>query len=168
MVFDKHSRQPRRRSAGGSGIVQDQGRIQTERAGIHSPAATVSAALWQDASQGAHQLLPTARRQQRRLGQYRHFRLARLRHADQSGLSLPGFHSGRSDRTGSCLVPRSGTARGHARDSGMAQLLLQITMTAPPLYPEHDFFLPSMKLKNTLRWMVGEDVITHLGQEYYD
>jgi len=127
MVFDKHSRQPRRRSAGGSGIVQDQGRIQTERAGIHSPAATVSAALRQDASQGAHQLLPTARGQQRRLGQYRHFRLARLRHADQSGLSLPGFHSGRSDRTGSCLVPRSGTARGHARDSGMAQLLLQIT-----------------------------------------
>jgi myo-inositol-1-phosphate synthase len=25
-----------------------------------------------------------------------------------------------------------------------------------------------MKLKNTLRWMVGEDLITHLGQEYYD
>jgi len=25
-----------------------------------------------------------------------------------------------------------------------------------------------MKLKNTLRWMIGEDLITHLGQEYYD
>jgi myo-inositol-1-phosphate synthase len=25
-----------------------------------------------------------------------------------------------------------------------------------------------MKLKNTLRWMMGEDLITHLGQEYYD
>ena len=41
-------------------------------------------------------------------------------------------------------------------------------MTAPELYPEHDLFIQMMKLKNTLRWMVGEDLITHLGQEYYD
>jgi myo-inositol-1-phosphate synthase len=41
-------------------------------------------------------------------------------------------------------------------------------MTAPGLYPEHDLFIQSMKLKNTLRWMVGEELITHLGQEYYD
>ena len=41
-------------------------------------------------------------------------------------------------------------------------------MTAPKLYPEHDLFIQSMKLKNTLRWMMGEDLITHLGQEYYD
>src|ERR1700739_1999004 len=41
-------------------------------------------------------------------------------------------------------------------------------MTAPDLYPEHDLFIQSMKLKNTLRWMMGEDLITHLGQEYYD
>jgi len=41
-------------------------------------------------------------------------------------------------------------------------------MTAPGLYPEHDLFIQSMKLKNTLRWMMGEELITHLGQEYYD
>jgi myo-inositol-1-phosphate synthase len=41
-------------------------------------------------------------------------------------------------------------------------------MTAPQLYPEHDLFIQLMKLKNTLRWMQGEDLITHLGQEYYD
>jgi myo-inositol-1-phosphate synthase len=41
-------------------------------------------------------------------------------------------------------------------------------MTAPQLYPEHDLFIQSMKLKNTLRWMMGEDLITHLGNEYYD
>ena len=41
-------------------------------------------------------------------------------------------------------------------------------MCAPELYPEHDLFIQSMKLKNTLRWMMGEDLITHLGQEYYD
>ncbi len=41
-------------------------------------------------------------------------------------------------------------------------------MTAPGLYPEHDLFIQSMKLKNTLRWMMGEELITHLGHEYYD
>ncbi len=41
-------------------------------------------------------------------------------------------------------------------------------MTAPGLYPEHDLFIQLMKLKNTLRWMRGEDLITHLGLEYYD
>jgi myo-inositol-1-phosphate synthase len=40
--------------------------------------------------------------------------------------------------------------------------------TAEGLYPEHDLFIQSMKLKNTLRWMMGEELITHLGNEYYD
>jgi myo-inositol-1-phosphate synthase len=41
-------------------------------------------------------------------------------------------------------------------------------MHAPGLYPEHDLFIQLMKLKNTLRYMQGEDLITHLGREYYD
>jgi len=41
-------------------------------------------------------------------------------------------------------------------------------MTAEGLYPEHDLFIQLMKLKNTLRWLVGEEPITHLGHEYYD
>jgi len=41
-------------------------------------------------------------------------------------------------------------------------------MTAPGLYPEHDLFIQSMKLKNTLRHLRGEEMITHLGLEYYD
>jgi myo-inositol-1-phosphate synthase len=41
-------------------------------------------------------------------------------------------------------------------------------MTAPGLYPEHDVFIQLMKLKNTLRYLRGEDLITHLGAEYYD
>jgi myo-inositol-1-phosphate synthase len=41
-------------------------------------------------------------------------------------------------------------------------------MHAPELYPEHDIFIQLMKLKNTLRWMRGETLITHLGLEYYD
>jgi len=45
---------------------------------------------------------------------------------------------------------------------------LKSPMTAPGLYPEHDLFIQSMKLKNTLRHLRGEDMITHLGLEYYD
>jgi myo-inositol-1-phosphate synthase len=45
---------------------------------------------------------------------------------------------------------------------------LKSPMTAQGLYPEHDLFIQSMKLKNTLRWMMGEELITHLGNEYYD
>jgi myo-inositol-1-phosphate synthase len=41
-------------------------------------------------------------------------------------------------------------------------------MHAPGLYPEHDLFIQLMKLKNTLRYMQGEDLINHLGREYYD
>ncbi|MGD8496691.1 MAG: inositol-3-phosphate synthase [Gemmatimonadales bacterium] len=39
---------------------------------------------------------------------------------------------------------------------------------APGLYPEHDIFIQHWKLKNTLRWIMGEEQITHLGVEYYD
>ena len=41
-------------------------------------------------------------------------------------------------------------------------------MHAPGLYPEHDLFIQLMKLKNNLRFLMGEELITHLGREYYD
>jgi myo-inositol-1-phosphate synthase len=41
-------------------------------------------------------------------------------------------------------------------------------MHAKDLYPEHDLFIQLMKLKNTLRHLMGEELITHLGREYYD
>ena len=41
-------------------------------------------------------------------------------------------------------------------------------MHARGLYPEHDLFIQLMKLKNTLRYLKGEELITHLGREYYD
>ena len=41
-------------------------------------------------------------------------------------------------------------------------------MHAKEVYPEHDLFIQLMKLKNTLRYMKGEELITHLGREYYD
>lgn len=39
--------------------------------------------------------------------------------------------------------------------------------TAPGLQPEHDLFIQQTKLKNTLRHLMGEEQITHLGLEYY-
>jgi len=39
---------------------------------------------------------------------------------------------------------------------------------APGLYPEHDLFIQHTKLKNTLRFLMGEEQITHLGLEYYE
>ena len=41
-------------------------------------------------------------------------------------------------------------------------------MVAEGLYPEHDLFIQLKKLKNTLRHLKGEELITHLGLEYYD
>jgi myo-inositol-1-phosphate synthase len=41
-------------------------------------------------------------------------------------------------------------------------------MAAPGLKPEHDLFIQHTKLKNTLRWLMGETQITHLGVEYYE
>ena len=41
-------------------------------------------------------------------------------------------------------------------------------MAAPGLSPEHDLFIQHTKLKNTMRWLMGEEQITHLGVEYYD
>ena len=38
---------------------------------------------------------------------------------------------------------------------------------ARSVYPEHDLFIQQTKLKNTLRWLMGEEQITHLGMEYY-
>lgn len=40
-------------------------------------------------------------------------------------------------------------------------------MTGPGLYPEHNLFTQEMKMQNTLRYLMGEDQITHLGMDYY-
>jgi len=57
------------------------------------------------------------------------------------------------------------------RSKGIQEWLsfyLKSPQSAPGLYPEHDLFIQSMKLKNTLRHIMGADLITHLGLEYYD
>jgi myo-inositol-1-phosphate synthase len=60
---------------------------------------------------------------------------------------------------------------GRAGWSGIQEWLsfyFKSPMHARGLYPEHDLFIQLMKLKNTLRFLRGEELITHLGKEYYD
>jgi myo-inositol-1-phosphate synthase len=60
---------------------------------------------------------------------------------------------------------------GRAGMSGIQEWLsfyFKSPQTAPGLYPEHDVFIQHWKLKNTLRWMMGEEQITHLGLDYYE
>jgi len=65
------------------------------------------------------------------------------------------------------LAPRSHELRGLGIQEWLS-FYLKSPMTAPGLYPEHDLFIQLMKLKNTLRHLRGEPLITHLGLEYYD
>ena len=65
------------------------------------------------------------------------------------------------------LAKRSSELRGLGIQEWLS-FYFKSPMTAPGLYPEHDLFIQSMKLKNTLRHLKGEEMITHLGLEYYD
>jgi myo-inositol-1-phosphate synthase len=65
------------------------------------------------------------------------------------------------------LAKRSEALRGLGVQEWLS-FYLKSPMTVPGLYPEHDLFIQSMKLKNTLRHLRGEPLITHLGLEYYD
>jgi myo-inositol-1-phosphate synthase len=65
------------------------------------------------------------------------------------------------------LAKRSAELRGIGIQEWLS-FYFKSPMTAPGLYPEHDLFIQLMKLKNTLRHLKGEQLITHLGLEYYD
>ncbi len=65
------------------------------------------------------------------------------------------------------LAKRSSELRGIGIQEWLS-LYFKSPMTAPGLYPEHDLFIQTMKMKNTLRHLQGEELITHLGLEYYD
>jgi len=65
------------------------------------------------------------------------------------------------------LAQRSSELRGIGIQEWLS-FYFKSPMTAPGLYPEHDLFIQLMKLKNTLRHLKGEELITHLGLEYYD
>jgi len=65
------------------------------------------------------------------------------------------------------LAARSAALKGIGIQEWMS-FYFKSPMTAPGLYPEHDLFIQMIKMKNTLRHIRGEELITHLGLEYYD
>src|SRR6516225_2688098 len=65
------------------------------------------------------------------------------------------------------LAQRSAELRGIGTQESLT-FYFRSPMTAHGLYPEHGLFIQSMKLKNTLRHLKGEALITHLGLEYYE
>jgi len=65
------------------------------------------------------------------------------------------------------LAQRSSELRGLGIQEWLS-FYFKSPMTAAGLYPEHDLFIQLMKLKNTLRHLKREELITHLGLEYYD
>ena len=68
----------------------------------------------------------------------------------------------------------SGLLRQRAQRAGLGGIQQWLSFyfkspqVAPGLYPEHDLFIQLTKLKNTLRYLKGEEQITHLGIEYYE
>jgi myo-inositol-1-phosphate synthase len=59
---------------------------------------------------------------------------------------------------------------GRSRLKGIQEWLsfyFKSPQAAPSVYAENDLFIQQTKLKNTLRWLMGEQQITHLGLEYY-
>ncbi len=65
------------------------------------------------------------------------------------------------------LAKRSAALRGLGIQEWLS-FYFKSPLTAPGLSPEHDLFIQSMKLKNTLRHLMGKETITHLGLDYYD
>ena len=119
LVLDEHPREPRRRGARRSRIVQDEGGEQALRARAHPPAEALPRPVREVLPRRADQLLSAARGQQGRLGQHRHLRLARLSDADQDQLPLPRLASSprRSSSTSrSSWTWRSGSACAASRN----------------------------------------------------
>jgi hypothetical protein len=89
-------------------------------------------------------------------------------HTPELGISI-GRNHGTTD--GPSVVTLSAVHAKQAGQKGIQEWLsfyFKSPQTAPGLYPEHDLFIQQTKLKNTLRSWMGEDLITHLGSEYYE
>ena len=65
------------------------------------------------------------------------------------------------------LAQRSSELRGLGIQEWLS-FYFKSPITPPGLYPEHDLFIQLKKLKNTMRYLMGEELITHLGLDYYD
>ena len=157
LVLDQHPRQPRRRGAGRSRVVQDQGREQEVGARLHLPAAPLSRSLQGDLATSSASTTTRRAATTRKagttsiivgwLGYPMQLKINFL--CRDSILAAPIVLD-----VGA--VPRPGQARGHvAASRSGCRSTSRARMHAPGLYPEHDLFIQLMKLKNTLRYMQG-------------
>ena len=147
------------------GQLQVEGGLQARRARVHPAAEDLPRALRQHLSTRSASSITR--------------RAATRRRAGTTSISSAGSATRCRSRSTSSAATRSSRRRivldlalfmdlaQRAGFSGIQEWLsfyFKSPMTAPGLYPEHDLFIQSMKLKNTLRWMMGEELITHLGQ----
>jgi len=86
------------------------------------------------------------------------------------GIMIPGRGAVATTFVAGVEAVRNGISSpiGSMTQMGTIRLGRRSPMTSPELSPEHDLFIQSIKLKNTLRHLMGEEVITHLGLDYYD
>ena len=168
LVLDQHPGQPRRRGPRRSRVVQDEGREQEGPARLHLPAN-----LYPDLYGHLHHVV-------------------RINYYPPRGDNKEGWDN--IDLVGWLGYEMQLKINFLCRDSILAapivlDLVLFLDLArraglsgiqewlsfywkspqhAPTVYPEHDLFIQLMKLKNTLRYLKGEELITHLGREYYD
>ncbi|XXU00177.1 inositol-3-phosphate synthase [Sorangium sp. So ce834] len=168
MVLDEHPRQPRRRGARRPGVVPVEGGLEARGARAHPEAGRPWRALRQALPQGADRVLPPRGDAKEGwdnidlvdwLGYPMHLKINFL--CRDSILAAPIVLD-------LALLLDLAQRAGLSGTQEWLSFYWKSPMTAPALYPEHDLFIQSMKLKNTMRWLMGEDLITHLGNEYYD
>jgi myo-inositol-1-phosphate synthase len=94
--------------------------------------------------------------------------VARISNADQDRLFVSRLNPGGAIVLDLALFLDLAQRAGMRGIQEWLSFYFKSPMTAPGLYPEHDLFIQLMKLKNTLRHLKGEEMITHLGLEYYD
>ena len=94
--------------------------------------------------------------------------MAELPDADQDKFPGPRLHPRGPHRPRPRLLLDLAQRAGHGGIQEWLSFFFKSPMTLPELYPEHDLFIQQMKLKNTLRAFMGEDLITHLGLDYYE
>ena len=93
--------------------------------------------------------------------------IKRTRHRDGVHYILSESYRGRDSWKHRDLMDLAKRAGMHGIQEWLS-FYYKTPMVAKGLYPEHDLFIQLKKLKNTLRYLKGEELITHLGLEYYD
>ncbi len=97
------------------------------------------------------------------------FGVAGVPDADEGRLPVPGLDPRRAARALYLVLFMDLAQReGMGGIQEWLSFYFKSPQVAPGLYPEHDLFIQQTKLKNTLRWMMGETPITHLGQDYVE